>query len=172
MECDLSVVINKNRAMLDVAFKQQSRKIKKYFTKPCDDEIEKMLILAADINGQIEELEALLYIVDASDEETMEFARDCTDLDIEPRILKRMCARNDLSYFLTKYDATKVLVANSLAHNSFLKHSEQFIDAVRNLDTANAAASYLAKHKCAAIKHLCALEYLVGVTINKNTNEN
>ncbi|AGR57145.1 protein kinase interacting protein [Choristoneura rosaceana nucleopolyhedrovirus] len=163
METDLAAAVYKKRALLNAAFKQQDKKVAKYFVKPCENDGEKMLMLAADIHGQVEQLEALLSVARASDADKLEFARDCSDLDIDSQDLQRMCARNDLAYFATKYEAAKVLASHAAAYDIFLKHSERFIGAVRSLNTPNASADYLAQRKCAAIRHLCTLEYLVGL---------
>ncbi|BBU37590.1 protein kinase interacting factor [Choristoneura diversana nucleopolyhedrovirus] len=163
MDTDLGAVVHKKRALLNAAYKQQDKKVAKYFVKPCENDAEKMLMLAADIYGQVEQLEALLSVARAPHADKLEFARDCSDLDINLQDLQLMCARSDLTYFATKYEAAKVLASYEAAYDSFLKHSERFIDAVRSLNAPNATADYLAQRKCAAIRHLCTLEYLVGL---------
>ncbi|AAF64089.1 protein kinase interacting protein [Choristoneura fumiferana multiple nucleopolyhedrovirus] len=163
METDLAAVVHKKRALLNAALKQQDKKVAKYFVKPCENNAEKMLMLTADIHGQVEQLEALLSVARAPRAEKLAFARDCSDLDIDSQDLQQMCARSDLAYFATKYEAAKVLAPHKAAYDSFLKHSERFIDAVRSLDAPNTTADYLAERKCAAIRHLCTLEYLVGL---------
>ncbi|AKR14191.1 protein kinase interacting 1 protein [Dasychira pudibunda nucleopolyhedrovirus] len=163
METDLAAIVHKKRALLNAAFKQQDKKIAKYFAKPCENDAEKMLMLAAEIHGQVEQLEALLSVARASDADKREFARDCSDLDIDAQDLQRMCASNEPTYFAAKYDAATVLAAHPAAYDGFLRHSERFVDAMRSLNAPNADADYLAQRKCAAIRHLCALEYLVGL---------
>nr|UIX56236.1 Protein kinase interacting protein [Hyphantria cunea nucleopolyhedrovirus]UIX56382.1 Protein kinase interacting protein [Hyphantria cunea nucleopolyhedrovirus] len=163
METDLVAAVHKNRALLNALFKQQDKKVAKYFTRFCENDAEKMLMLAAEINGQNEQLEALLTVMDAPDADKLEFARDVSDLDIDAQDLQRMCARNDLTYFVSKYEATKALATYAAAYDNFLKHSEQFIAAMQSLSTPNATVDYLTLRKCEAIKHLCTLEYLVGL---------
>ncbi|AUR45131.1 protein kinase interacting protein [Spilosoma obliqua nucleopolyhedrosis virus] len=163
METDLAAAVHKERAMLNASFKQQDKKVAKYFVKPSENNDEKMLMLAADINGQIEQLEALISVADASDADKLKFVRDLSDIDIDTQELNRVCARNDLTYFVSKYEATKTLAVYAAAYDNFLKHSERFIIAMRSLNTPNATVDYLVLRKCEAIKHLCTLEYLVGL---------
>lgn len=155
--------VHKKRALLNALFKQQNGKVNKYFTKSCETSHENMLMLAADIHGQIEQLEALISVARESDANKLEFARDCTDLDIDPKDLQRICESGDLTYFTIKYEAANVLASFAMAYNSFLKHSEKFVDAMRSLNTQNATPDYLVRRKCAAIRHLCTLESLVGL---------
>nr|BAX08883.1 protein kinase interacting protein [Antheraea pernyi nucleopolyhedrovirus] len=164
MEADLCAAVNTGRALLNAAFKQQDKKIAKYFAKPCEGGAEKMLMLAADIYGQIEQLEALLSVAHAPDSQKLEFARDCSDLDMDPAVLARVCA-GDAAHFATKYGASQALARYPVAYDAFLRHSERFADAARNLSGEN--VNQLVKSKCAAIRHLCALEYLVGLHVNK-----
>lgn len=163
METDLAVAVQKNRAILNATYKLQDKKLFKYFSNPCDINSERMLMLAADIYGQIEQLEALLSVIYASNAKKLEFVHDCLDLDIDSEDLKCMCSNKDLAYFANKYGADKTLASYPVAYDSFLKHSEQFIDAIRSLDTPKATVDYLVQRKCAAIKHLCTLEYLIGL---------
>ncbi|ABI13827.1 protein kinase interacting protein [Anticarsia gemmatalis nucleopolyhedrovirus] len=171
MDCDLSAAVKKGRALLNAALNQQEKKIDKYFVKPSENNVEKMLILAADIHGQIEQIEALLSVAHAADEEKLEFAKDCSDLDIDPAELNGVCKQFDLSYFATKYQAAKVLALYPAAYDSFLKHGEQLINAVLRLNAENATVNYMVKNKCIVIKHLCAMEYLIDPLVNnKNTD--
>ncbi|QBC76087.1 protein kinase-interacting factor [Neophasia sp. alphabaculovirus] len=166
MDCDLFAAVKRGRALLNTALNQQEKKVIKYFAKPSENNVEKMLILAADIHGQIEQMEALLYVAHAADEEKLEFAKDCSDLDIDSAELTRVCEQIDLSYFATKYDAAKVLALYPVAYDMFLKHGEQLINAVRRLNAENATVNYMVKNKCVIIKHLCAMEYLINPLVN------
>ncbi|AJD09267.1 protein kinase interacting protein [Condylorrhiza vestigialis mutiple nucleopolyhedrovirus] len=171
MDCDLFAAVKKGRALLNTALNQQEKKINKYFAKPSENNVEKMLMLAADIHGQIEQMEALLSIAHADDEEKLEFAKDCSDLDFDSAELICVCEQSDLSYFAMKYDAAKVLALYPVAYDSFLKHGEQLINAVRRLNAENATVNNMVKNKCVIIKHLCAMEYLIDPLVNnKNTN--
>ena len=171
MDCDLFTAVKKGRALLNTALNQQEKKINKYFAKLSENNVEKMLIMAADIHGQIEQMEALLFVVHADDEEKLEFAKDCSDLDINSAELIRVCEQSDLSYFATKYNAAKVLALYPEAYDNFLKHAEQIINAVLRLNAENATVNYMVKNKCVIIKHLCAMEYLIDPLVNnKNTN--
>jgi hypothetical protein len=166
MDCDLLAAIKKYRVLLNTAFSHQEKKIIKYFAKPSKNNFETMLILAADIHGQIEQIEALLSVAHASEKKKLKFAKDCSDLGIDAADLIRVCEQRDLSYFTTKYEATKVLASYPVAYDTFLKHSKQLIGAVRYLNAENVTVNCLVKNKCAVIKHLCALEYLIDPLVN------
>lgn len=154
----------KNQLNLNTLIKLQNKKVKNYFSKKNDGAIEKMLCLAAEIKGCVEQLELVNQYINVADDEKLNFVQDCSDLDFDDKSLKYLCATKNVAYFIQKYNAMTVLNTQPLVYNSFLKHSEFFINAICQLkekQQQNVSLNELIKLKLIAIKHLCVLEYLI-----------
>ncbi|ANF29763.1 pkip [Catopsilia pomona nucleopolyhedrovirus] len=167
---NLDDFIGVSRKTLVAFIKDQNKEINNYFTSKnalLPTNVDKLLILAADIHGTMELLEAALAIADASDNEKLNFIYDCFDLDFEIEDLRALCNNKNFAYFSEKYNARELLKNYPLAFDHFLKESEYFIEhmclLLEHCEKNNFCINKLIKLKCTAIKHLCALEYLIGI---------
>ncbi|ABL75967.1 protein kinase interacting protein [Maruca vitrata nucleopolyhedrovirus] len=157
MSCILTAFCKKNQASLNNLIKLQNKKVKNYYAKNNENAIDKMLCIAADIRGQVEQLELVSQYLDAPESEKLNFVNDCSDLDINEEDL----LTKNITYFTQKYNAPIVLKVRPSVYDSFIKHSELFINAICQMDEKQYSLDELVKLKLTAIKHLCALEYLI-----------
>lgn len=169
MSCILTALCKKGQANLNSLIKLQNKKVKNYYVKNNETAIDKMLCIAADIKGQVEQLELVNQYLGAPESEKLDFVYDCSDLDINEKDLKSLCLTKNIAYFTQKYNAPTVLKAQAAVYDSFIKHSELFINAICQMDEKQQVNNFcldeLVKLKLIAIKHLCALEYLIENSI-------
>ncbi|AVA31203.1 pkip [Oxyplax ochracea nucleopolyhedrovirus] len=165
--CVLNKTIHTAKNLLQFLLKLQNKKIENYFLKHESTQIEeKLLILASDIYGLIEQIEVLNIIKDKSLVEKLDFINNFTDLDLNDEDITSLCEDQNLNFFSVKYDASNLLQNYPSAYNHFLKQTEYFIH-VLNLFRMKRLQQHnvyeLLKLKSLAIKHLCVLEFLVGL---------
>nr|AFN21129.1 PKIP [Bombyx mori nucleopolyhedrovirus]QWC64842.1 pkip [Bombyx mori nucleopolyhedrovirus] len=169
MSCILTAFCKKNQANLNSLITLQNKKVKNYYVKNNETAIDKMLCIAADIKGQVEQLELVNQYLDAPKSEKLEFVYNCSDLDINEEDLKSLCLTKNIAYFTERYNAPTVLKAQPAVYDTFIKHSELFINAICQMDEKQQVNNFcldeLVKLKLIAIKHLCALEYLIENSI-------
>ncbi|AGA16178.1 pkip protein [Thysanoplusia orichalcea nucleopolyhedrovirus] len=166
MSCILTAFCKKSQTNLNSLFKLQSKKVKNYFVKNNEAAIDKMLCVAADIKGEIEQLELVYQYMNLPDSEKLDFVYDCEDLDIDKKDLKSLCLTKNIAYFSQKYNAPIVLKSQPIVYDAFIKHCECFINAICQIDEKrqqnnNLCVDELLKLKLIAIKHLCALEFII-----------
>lgn len=162
MEC----ILKKAKFNLSKLIKLQNKKVLNFFVTNNDKMSENLLIIAADINGLVEQIEMLKFCINFSENDKLTFISDNSDLDINDSDLKLLCQTKNLSYFSKKYDADVVLKDYPAAYDYFLKQTEYFINNIAQLYANQHLETLeeLVKLKIIAIKHLCTLEFL----INKN----
>nr|AFS52004.1 DekiORF127 [Dendrolimus kikuchii nucleopolyhedrovirus] len=183
MEENLHAYLRKEQANLHDLIKLQNKSVRNYFLKQNDDDNnnnnnknvqrqhhtdeDKLLIVAADLYGSIEHIEVLQMFIDATAAIKLKFAHDFTDLDIDKTDVKMLHDTKKIDYFSIKYNAPSVLQAHPLAYEHFLNQSERFIDTLvlyyNIYHNENCCVDKIVILKSILIKHLCILEYLVGV---------
>ncbi|AOT85584.1 pkip [Cyclophragma undans nucleopolyhedrovirus] len=170
MEKNLHAHLKRERVKLSDLIKLQNKSVRNYFNDngvAIQHRDDKLLIVAADLHGCIEQIEVLHMFIDATTATKLEFVYDFTDLDIDESDIKIIHDTKKIDYFSKKYNAANVLQAHPLAYDHFLKESEHFIDTLAMYYSArqnkNFCIDELVIIKSILIKHLCTLEYLVGV---------
>ncbi|UZE89795.1 PKIP-1 [Parapoynx stagnalis nucleopolyhedrovirus] len=160
MEC----VIKKARTNLAKLIKFQNTKVTKYFVTGNDKLCEKLLILAADINGLVEQIDVLNFFISSPDSDRVIFVSDNSDLDICDTDLQVLYETKCIDYFLIKYNANVLLKDFPVLYNYFLKQNELFIDNITRLNEIKHSSNIeeLMIIKSIAIKHLCTLEFLIN----------
>jgi hypothetical protein len=157
MEC----VIKKGRTNLAKLIKLQSNTMTKYFGTDNDKLCEKLLIIAADINGLVEQIDILNFFVDSPDSDRATFVLDNSDLDISDKDLQALCETKYFNYFSVKYNADVLLKDCPIIYDYFLKQSELFIENIIRLNESGDIEERMIT-KSIAIKHLCTLEFLIN----------